>query len=328
MRFHKTTICNIPRMSELNRRSGFTLVELLVVIAIIGVLIALLLPAVQSARESARKTHCINNLKQIGVAAHDFGMKYDAFPTGGGTASGTKCRKDLEVWWYQQCSWGYQLLPYIEMQAVYDLEDTSPGWGYPFLKNPYIAGTPIPMYFCPSARPPSVLSGGPWAEYSHPRAMNDYAGNAGPFSGSSGSNASLNQGEDGIIRFVFPVFFKDLAAADGFSNTMLIGEKRINLQFATEMPQPNDNVGYIGGYQDDVVRWGGIPPAPDYYDKSPVGFGSLFPRNYQFGGPHPNIMTAVFCDSSVHSISYSVDEEVFRRLTDRDDGETFNVGDL
>jgi prepilin-type N-terminal cleavage/methylation domain-containing protein len=158
-------------------RSGFTLVELLVVIAIIGILVSLLLPAVQAARESARRTQCINNLKQIGLA---FVMHHDtlqAFPSGGSRYSlglrrvfvdGAPADYRKQAW-----TWGYQVLPFMEAQNIWQLVDKSAA----DLGDRQVASTVNPGFFCPSRRSPIALMGGSWNYNPYPRAMIDYAGN-------------------------------------------------------------------------------------------------------------------------------------------------------
>src|ERR1700704_1172169 len=91
-------------------RRGFTLVELLVVIAIIGILVALLLPAVQSAREAARRTQCTNNLKNLAIGLHNYHDTYKAFPPG----------FDFGDWWVATWGWSYHTLPFIEERALHD----------------------------------------------------------------------------------------------------------------------------------------------------------------------------------------------------------------
>jgi prepilin-type N-terminal cleavage/methylation domain-containing protein/prepilin-type processing-associated H-X9-DG protein len=136
-------------------RSGFTLVELLVVIAIIGILVALLLPAIQAAREAARRSQCKNNLKQIGVAVLNLESAQKIFPTGGDApwpliewfSNGTKANGPRR----QGLSWAFQVLPYLEEGAVYDLNSTEK-----------IAQSPITLYYCPSRRPPTRGNTGLW----------------------------------------------------------------------------------------------------------------------------------------------------------------------
>jgi prepilin-type N-terminal cleavage/methylation domain-containing protein len=137
---------------------GFTLVELLVVIAIIGILIGLLLPAVQAAREAARRTQCVNNLKQIGVAIHNHVSALKVFPTGG---TMPWARLDYYVLPNGQpspgqsraLSWAYQILPYREAQDVHSntKDNTTTGVrGTEILRS-----TLVPMYNCPSRRGPT-----------------------------------------------------------------------------------------------------------------------------------------------------------------------------
>jgi prepilin-type N-terminal cleavage/methylation domain-containing protein len=132
---------------------GFTLVELLVVVAIIGTLMALLLPAVQAARESARRTHCRNNLRQIGLAIQNHVNSLGVFPTGGAgsfprienfVVNGKPFGTDR-----QGLGWPYQILPYLEQGAIQGV-----------IKQAQLQGMVIPIYSCPSRRSGVVTLGG------------------------------------------------------------------------------------------------------------------------------------------------------------------------
>ena len=127
---------------------GFTLVELLVVIAIIGVLVGLLLPAVQAAREAARRMSCSNNLKQIGLAIHNYHDTYTAVPP-------MRDREDAmhsSSWNTQDYSWRTRILPYIEQSALYDQIDfeTQHWWGSTNPMTEIVRGTVVPTFRCPT----------------------------------------------------------------------------------------------------------------------------------------------------------------------------------
>ncbi|MCA9239559.1 MAG: DUF1559 domain-containing protein [Planctomycetales bacterium] len=200
------------------RRHGFTLVELLVVIAIIGVLIALLLPAVQAAREASRRTQCMSNLKQIGLAVQTYHDSHGHFPTGRNT------RSPLGV------SWAFNILPQIEEQSVYDAYVPTERVDSPL--NAAAMRTPIEVYACPSRRPaaadrdfdnddqPSLVRGA--------ATLGDYAANAGL---EEDIGMEGNDFIDGQIDLTLagPIFSGSKISArrvvDGLSKTIAVGEK-------------------------------------------------------------------------------------------------------
>jgi hypothetical protein len=276
---------------------------------------SMLLPAVQKVREAANKMLCGSNLKQIGIACHMHHNDFGVFPNGGVgyTPPRTMIGGHPADYDKQQWSWGYQILRYIEQDAL---------WANP--NDVQVSGTPLKLYFCPSRRFPIALSAGAWAVFPYPRAMIDYAGNAGTSNAGGDGGGRYGNGKDGVITELGTVPFiamRDII--DGTSNTILIGEKHMNIKYCDTQCQADDNVGYVGGFQDDVVRWGAFPPKQD--DPEPLytwNWGSLFPSIWQFGSSHPASFQAVFCDGSVRGISYSVDPTVFSNVCNRMDGNT------
>ena len=196
------------------RRVGFTLIELLVVIAIIAVLIALLLPAVQQAREAARRTQCKNNLKQIGLAMHNYHDQYLCLPVGA----------------YSCCwgTWKVALLPFVDQAAAYSLYVQDRKYGVPIDDARYSHAANLPItrrrfaaYTCPSDSPQAPII----RITSHNYAVN--YGNTG-----LGQQANLN----GVIFGGAPfrnsnpsVVFALNAVTDGTSNTIMVGEVRQGL---------------------------------------------------------------------------------------------------
>ncbi|MGI9456235.1 MAG: DUF1559 domain-containing protein [Aeoliella sp.] len=152
---------------------AFTLVELLVVIAIIGVLVALLLPAVQAAREAARRTQCVNQLKQMGLAMLNYENTRGEFPTGGTEPWHDQGPDTLKF--SKGYGWMVQILPYVEQGA---LQSISAGYGEGDKdRDQVVRSTPVSLYFCPSKRGPIVRVLPASAEdCSQGCALNDYAG--------------------------------------------------------------------------------------------------------------------------------------------------------
>ncbi len=195
----------------MRRRSAFTLIELLVVIAIIAILIGLLLPAVQKVREAAARAKCLNNLKQIALAAHSYHDCYDRFPGG----------IDLST---RYTSVFVELLPYIEQNALYNQWDfTTWANNYAGANDP--AGTIIPMYLCPSQALQNPLPAG-----SGTVALTTYGGNGGT-KAFPPAQATM----DGMFSTTGPGSLPQpnqtgvtiLSVADGTSNTILFGERLV-----------------------------------------------------------------------------------------------------
>ncbi len=178
------------------------------VIAIIGVLVALLLPAVQSAREAARRTQCVNNLKQIGLACQNFHDVYGHLPHGASDGpTQTCCNATERAGW----SWCFHITPYIEQQTVYDLTQDS-----------LVSLAITKGYYCPSRRAPGLYNNA---------ARCDYAGNGGSTSGNLGRDGMFVRQWLTLTRPLGtrPDQFRRLAdLMDGTSQTLLVSEKQVH----------------------------------------------------------------------------------------------------
>ena len=159
------------KQKSTQRTPGFTLVELLVVIAIIGILVALLLPAIQAARESARRSSCLNNLRQLGLACHMFESANKVFPTAGGDVEQFFNPAELSkaIYGYEGASWMYQILPYIEEKSLYDLRKGDGGANAGFTLTG-LSEIQVSLFNCPSRSGRFATIG------TDVYALNDYAG--------------------------------------------------------------------------------------------------------------------------------------------------------
>lgn len=266
-------------------RAAFTLVELLVVIAIIGVLVALLLPAVQAAREAARRTQCSNHLKQFALAIHNYHDTYQAFPTAGDNGPTNCCDADPDR--VDRFNWTFHCLPFMEQPAVYQMWPNQLG-----LLNKTIVG----ITYCPSRRSKKLYQG---------VSKCDYAGSRG-----LSNNGVFVQTSTGWIGMK--------AVTDGTANTLMLGEKRVHRAFMDNTAGCcGDNEGaWNNGWADDVVRAATFAPAADVTDAT-IASGIV---DNQFGAAHPAIMVGAYTDGAVQNISYSIDLTVFQRACVRDDG--------
>ncbi|MGL4550533.1 MAG: DUF1559 domain-containing protein [Gemmataceae bacterium] len=316
------------------RRIGFTLIELLVVIAIIAILIGLLLPAVQKVREAAARMQCSNNLKQMGLALHNFHDATGTFPP-------SRAADNFGTW-------AVFLLPYIEQDNVYRQWN---GGKMRYYAVPADGRQPIKTYFCPSRRAPMLSTGGdgprsgPTYPFT-PGGCSDYAaveGNGFNDNGPNANGAFIWHGDDAsVLNLPFGDPNAQLSRVrssvnmasltDGTSNTLMIGEKHIRgpQDFARgpDASVYNGDPGMPGApYARQLGReW----PNNNYANKTsataftrdlPLGqFGDNVLAERRFGSWHTGVCQFVLGDGSVRSISTSVDIITLTWLAIRHDG--------
>ena len=323
-------------MNRRGSRLGFTLVELLVVIAIIGILIALLLPAVQAAREAARRMQCSSNLKQIGVALHNYNSAHGMFPPAetfletGPFASG-RSYKGRSVG--SGHAWSAFILPYLEQQAVYDMINWEvPGWvNSTSIMNAdlrhYAAMTSvISTYICPSSPEASTFNGvlSPADHPANKLALIQYVGIAG--SDRAGSPSEL-----GVFFTVSETRVRDIP--DGTANTMGVGEyagvtegQKLSPIGGTGNNSGSWDLGYWGGGELGVwpARTIAFPAmSPNFYYEVEIAeqppLTSTITRA-ALKSPHPGGIHIMLMDGSVRFLSLEVDFMTYQDLADCADG--------
>jgi prepilin-type N-terminal cleavage/methylation domain-containing protein/prepilin-type processing-associated H-X9-DG protein len=292
-----------PRRA-LSGRNAFTITELLVVITIIGILIGLLLPAVQSAREAARRMHCKNNLKQIGLALQMHNDLHGVLPNNGGwdgkqtieNVGGSPFTPSTEDFaagktfrWgvgdparspeHQTGSWLFSILPFVEQKNVYDTRSWT---------------VPVELYICPSRRTAEAYvptgdaygnyDGGGWAW-----GKSDYAGNG---------LVMPRLPSDPLVRW------ERLASIrDGLSNTILAGEKAFDPEVQTPTSWYWDEPFFLGGAGGTARR--GLGVVRD-------AVGNDYKTNW--GSAHPGSANFVLGDGSVRSVAYEISWDDFSAL--------------
>ena len=326
------------------RRAGFTLIEILVVIAIIGVLIAILLPAVQQARAAARRTQCQNNLKQIGLALHQFHDANGAFPPArlvldgvrtlspNGTTSGV-----------DEPSWLVHILPHLEQSMIYDDWDLYKPFGSQSVR---LRQTVVQAFLCPErhggishiAPDSSVMitlpcgcAGG--VQNILGGAVTDYVANHGDLTpgatgqltdfywGGRGTGIIISshpkmKGTDVVPGWEDKIAIRDIK--DGTSNTVMVGEPFVPVGELTKSPY--NGPAYFGRHFQNFARIGGpgVPLALNSSDQRGL--------MYSFGSDHDGIVQFALGDGSVRGISTSISSSVLGNLCNRSDGS--KVGDF
>lgn len=310
----------MPRSSRTAPRHGFTLIELLVVIAIIAILIALLLPAVQQAREAARRSQCKNNLKQIGLAMHNYAESFGGLPP-------------LRNWgaptWYEGTvhGWGVKILPYVDHKNLYDKYDMN----VPFFDpaNQPVVSQRLPVYECPSTPTDHMVDGLPIPPtYDRDPALKGAVGDYWAFYGyydpvqfpnEPRQSAALNSGKHRRFAEIM----------DGTSNTIMIAEKAgrpeqwingqrqdssstgVSSAFDWTGPWSSYNGYWVSGYSTDGQNLFG-PCVMNCNNDLGV---------YSF---HTGGAQMLFADGSAHFLSENMDLRSFYGLVSLDGGEVVN----
>lgn len=324
---------------------GFTLVELLVVIAIIGILVALLLPAVQVAREAARRTHCINNLKQIGLAIHNFESSQGSLPAAT-PYPGENIRLGIEIESY--ATWAALVLPFMEEQAVFDTFDFDL---HMWDNEDAAASASLSMYVCPSdseASQPLLTGrgesrdtpgGGQWNPATSPGLW--YTASIGPTAPDScdafcpepkpsyccrgcsfGTIAAHGEtdrcgraGDSSVGMFSrFPEGYKFRQIKDGLSKTIMVGETLPHHYIWNCVFCPNFPVSSTTVYMNHMER--------DSGDRD-----GTWPRTGGFKSQHAGGVNFVMGDASVHFFSEQLDYRLYNYLGTRADGEQASIGE-
>jgi len=332
-------------MAKPSRSRGFTLLELLVVIAIVGLLVALLLSAVQASREAARATRCKNNLRQLGLATLSFHDANQCFPPGRiaprpNDAEPFACGG-------KEPSWVAHVLPYMEQQPLGNRWDLMA----PYESHPEeVRHQKLSLLLCPSRRGVSqaeiptisvdlpsfraacgcVIPGGVTTTYGG--ATGDYAGNLGdPSPGAFGNDTDFYLGGNGtgviiasrpICRDQRPTGWIDKIRlanlTDGTSNTFLVGELHVPQDKLAQFP--DDSPIYNGEHFSGMLRVAGVGIPLALHSRDPIA------SRFSFGSWHPQISHFASADGSVRPVATQVSGHVLGALAHRDDGSGMENG--
>jgi len=320
-------------------KSGFTLIELLVVIAIIAVLVAILLPAVQQAREAARTSQCKNNLKQMGLALHNYHDIHGMFPIGSrtGVSNLAGCNGGGKG-----VNWRGSLLPGLDQINVFNALDFSGSFSpncSNFTKNPVLSKLSVSVYLCPSSTNDPFINALNTGNTSMLSMMHHYVGISGAYPDPAGRTSKCKtstRGEvcdNGLLRPNQGARLRD--ATDGASNAIIIAEQ--SGRVGTEVLASN----YLGGWA-GTIDVGGVAytvatlpasPAQNFYHPSlsvvryrpnaPSGVIGYSSQPYEvstiLNSFHTGGIQVVMADGSVHFLSDTIEMETLRRLSSMDD---------
>ncbi len=326
--------------SRFRGRMGFTLVELLVVIAIIGILVALLLPAIQAAREAARRSQCSNNLKQMGLALHNYHDTFQAFPFGSRSHPTLVPRNSYGT------NWRASILAFMEERAVFDQLNFETG-GFagagsgPFSNgNEILSGLVVKAYKCPSSTMGPFEADKGTANPNNSQ-MHDYVGVSGAYPDPGDRATICKQSMRGMVcrnGLLLPNENRGLqSAVDGASNSLLLAEQSGLVDKV--LIRANYNGGWTGTAADPgnpVYTVATMPANHNFYHtglsvirwaiNSPTSVAAssdqCYMTNTVLNSFHPGGIQAVLADGSVRFLASTVDMTTLLRIGSCDDGES------
>ncbi|MGD9127978.1 MAG: DUF1559 domain-containing protein [Planctomycetia bacterium] len=342
------TSCYRNTKARTESRGGVTLLDLLVTFVIICVLVAMLLPAIQASREADRNLKCKNHVKQLSFAAIQVLRTHGGFPSAG-WGNGWMPDATLGIGPNQPGGWGYQVLPYINQNELFELGSKATTTAEKRAANVKRATTPLAIWNCPARRPAKLYpipEDSSWPFVKEPFLCNaltesirtDYTMNAGDFLAYKGFD-SVWYADDpqknlaGYMKRVKRLRHELLTGvtwrgskatakdiSDGMSNTYLIGEKAISLDYMgkSDKQEWGDDQNPYSADERDSVRWAD----PDLCPRPMIDTAGINGEEFSwaFGSPHPEGFNMSFCDGSVRSISYKIDLQMHADLANRHDG--------
>ncbi|HMO83595.1 MAG TPA: DUF1559 domain-containing protein [Lacipirellulaceae bacterium] len=318
------------RSAPATAKRGFTLVELLVVIAIIGVLVALLLPAIQAAREAARRSQCLNNMKQLGLALHNYHGARNEFPIGAEVP-------------LRRANWRLKIAPYFEQSSVYarlDFKDqfasactATSNYGVKTGKNAFLSRLVFEVYECPSSDlPPNDPY---WCNFEELQ-IPDYIGVSGAASNPGGVHdmCSPETGYGVYCRNGILVPFEIIKmrqVTDGLSNTVIVAENSATVagvdmrgSYHGGWAGLNGSERPVNEFEGDELPYGGATKTLRYpinYDILAPGTSAPYEANVVFNSFHPGGINVTMGDGSVRFLAESTELEILMRISSREDGE-------
>ncbi len=318
------------RLDRVNpiRRFAFTLVEILVTLAIIGILVGLLLPAIQAAREAARRIQCMNNIRQLALGITNYETTYKRFAGHGGEVAprGIEVPNSQNAVKYHGAPWMVQILPQLEQEQLFSelskIVNNSQSTTQLAVDQQRFIQIAVSQFNCPSRRDAIAfpLVGEMEMKFGPRAARTDYAMNGGAAT-VFGTTSRI----DGQGVWVKGQRIRLAQVQDGLSNTLMLGEKAIHIDRRTTGTCYGDVAPMIGYPESDratgsFVRFAARGPTQDNRDSCIIC--------HDFGSSHQVGFTVALCDGSIRTVSYSVNMDVLRSVASINAGEVFSTDDL